>query len=148
MGQVGQVGRVGQVGQVGRGADWALAAVVLAHLAISVLHGHAHSGAQVPLSPAATLFVYVVILAGPLLGLGVSRWRPIPGAWIVAASLGGALVFGLINHFIIDGADHVEHVAAEWRTLFGVTAALLLATEAAGVAIGVWSALRRLRRAS
>ena len=47
------------------------------------------------------------------------------GGWIVAASLGGALVFGLINHFIIAGPDHVAHVAAEWRTLFGVTAALL-----------------------
>ena len=91
------------------------------------------------MSPAATLFVYIVILAGPLVGLAVLRWRPIAGAWIVAASLGGALVFGLINHFIIAGPDHVDHVAAEWRTLFGVTAALLLATEAAGAAIGVWS---------
>jgi hypothetical protein len=147
-GRMGQVGRVRQAGRVGHGADWALAAVVLAHLAISVLHGRAHSGAQVPLSPAAALFVYIVILAGPLIGLAVWPWKPIAGGWIVAASLGGALVFGLINHFIIAGPDHVSHVAPEWRTLFGVTAALLLATEAAGAAIGVWCVVRRVGRTS
>jgi hypothetical protein len=145
---MGQERRVAQAGRVGHAADWAVAAVVLVHLAISVVHGRAHSGAQVPLSPAGTLFVYIVILAGPLLGLAVWPWKPIAGAWIVAASLGGALVFGLINHFIIAGPDHVSHVAAEWRTLFGVTAALLLATEAAGTAIGAWCATRRLRRTS
>ena len=97
---------------------------------------------------AGALFVYIVILASPLVGLAVSRWRPRTGAWIVALSFSGALLFGLINHFIIAGPDHVSHVAAEWRALFGVTAALLLATEAAGAAIGVWCARRRVRRAS
>jgi len=118
----------------------ALAAVVLTHLAISVVHGQAHAGAQVPLPFAGTLFVYIIILAGPLIGLGFFRWRPREGAWIVAASMSGALVFGLINHFIIDGPDHVAHVAAEWRTLFGVTAALLVVCEAAGTAVGIWAA--------
>ena len=138
--------QVGQVKDERRGDDWALAAVVLVHLAISIVHGRAHSGAQVALSPAATMFVYLVILAGPIIGLAVSRWRPIAGAWIVVASLCGALVFGVINHFILDGPDHVGHVAAQWRTLFGVTAALLVASEAAGVGIGVWCAVRRSRR--
>ena len=117
-----------------------LAAVVLTHLAVSVFHGRAHDGAAVPLSLAGSLFVYVVILAGPLAGLAVWRWRPRAGAWIVAASMIGALVFGLINHFIIQGSDHVAHVAPEWRTLFGVTAALLVVSEAAGAAVGIWAA--------
>ena len=130
------------------GADGALAAMVLIHLAISILHGRAHSGAQVGLSTAASLFVYIVILAGPLAGLILLRSMPVAGAWTVAASLGGALVFGLINHFIVAGPDHVDHVAAAWRPLFGITAALLAATEAAGAAIGVWSATRRMRRTS
>ena len=59
---------------MGRGQ--ALTAVVLIHFAINVVHGRAHEGAQVPLSSAGTLFVYLVILAGPLAGLGVWRWRP------------------------------------------------------------------------
>ena len=145
---MGQMGQVRQVGRVRHGADWALATIVLIHLAISVLHGRAHSGAQVPLSPAATLFVYVIILAGPLVGLAISRWRPTAGGWTVAASLAGALVFGLINHFLVAGPDHVDHVAAPWRPLFGATAALLLASEAAGTAIGVWFAVRPVRRTS
>jgi hypothetical protein len=144
----GQVGRVGRQDRNWTSAEWALAAIVLVHLAVSILHGRAHSGAQVPLSAAATLFVYVVILAGPIVGLVASRWSPVAGAWTIAVSLGGALVFGLINHFIIAGPDHVDHVAAAWRPLFGITAALVAATEAAGAAVGVWSATRRVRRTS
>jgi hypothetical protein len=117
----------------------ALAAVVLTHLAISLVHGRAHEGAQVPLPFAGTLFVYIVILAGPIVGLGLSRWRPRAGAWTVAITMAGALGFGLINHFLIDGSDHVANVAAEWRSLFGATAVLLLLSEAAGVAIGMWA---------
>jgi hypothetical protein len=128
--------------------DWFLIGVVVLHLAISVVHGQAHAGAAIPLPLASTLFVYIVILAGPLAGLALTRWRPVAGAWIVAASLGGALVFGLINHFVVAGPDHVDHVAAAWRPLFRVTAWLLVASEATGVAVGVRAALRRTRRAS
>jgi hypothetical protein len=118
----------------------ALAAIVLVHLAINIAHGSAHTGARVPLPLPSALFVYVVILAGPLAGLSLWRWQPKLGGWMVAGCIGGALVFGLINHFIAEGPDHVAHVAAEWRRLFGVTAALLVACEAAGTAIGIWSA--------
>ena len=107
------------------------------HLAISLVHGSAHAGAQVPLPLAGTLFVYIVILAGPLAGLAAFAWSRRAGALIVAVSMAGALIFGLVNHFIIGGADHVAHVAAEWRTLFGTTAALLVVSEAVGVAVAV-----------
>src|SRR5258707_10618201 len=93
----------------------ALTAVVLTHLAINIAHGRAHDGGQVPLTAAGMLFVYVVILAVPLVGLGVWRWQPRLGGWVVAASMSGALGFGLINHFIIDGPDPLPHVAAAWR---------------------------------
>jgi len=128
-----------------RTGQWALPAVVLGHLAINIAHGQAHEGAQVPLSFAATLFVYIVILAGPIVGLILSVWRPAAGGWIVAATMAGALVFGLINHFIIPGPDHVGHVAAQWRTLFGTTAALLLVSEVLGVTIGIRYARRDTR---
>lgn len=118
----------------------ALTAVVLIHLAINIVHGRAHTGADVPLPLAGTLFVFIVILAGPIVGLVLSRWRPRAGGWVVAACMAGALVFGLVNHFIIDGTDHVARVAAEWRSLFGVTAALLVIVEAVGVIVGIRSA--------
>jgi hypothetical protein len=123
-----------------RCTDMILPAVVLAHLAISIAHGRAHTGAAVPLPLAGALFVYIVILAGPLAGLALWRWRARAGAWIVAASMAGALIFGLVNHFIMDGADHVARVAVDSRTLFGVTAALLVVSEAAGAAVGIWAA--------
>jgi hypothetical protein len=118
----------------------ALSAVVLLHLALNVVHGRAHTGAQVPLSMLAALFVYAVILAGPLVGVAVWRWWPRLGGWAVAGSMCGALIFGVINHFIIAGPDHVAHVAAAWRQLFGITAVLLVVCEAAGTAIGIWAA--------
>jgi hypothetical protein len=130
----------------GRSRQAALAGVVLAHLAVSLVHGGAHQGARVPLSPGGTVFVYLVILAGPLVGLAVSLRAPRAGASIVAATMFGALVFGLVNHFVIDGADHVSHVAAEWRPLFGWTAALLVVSEAAGVIVGIWAVRGRTLR--
>lgn len=125
----------------------ALSAVVLIHLALSFVHGAAHTGAAVALDPAGTAFVYIVILAGPLVGLAVAARWPLAGSAIVALTMAGSLVFGLINHFIIQGTDHVAHVAEAWRPLFASTAALLALVEAAGTAIGVRGALR-VRRAS
>src|SRR4051812_11333382 len=109
MTQAGQGGHVGRVadarlvhdGRVGRMDRAGLLAVVLVHLAVSIFHGQAHTGAHVALSAAAAAFVYIVILAGPLVGLALLRWHAAAGAWTIAASLGGALVFGLVNHFII-----------------------------------------------
>ena len=117
-----------------------LTSIVVGHLIVSLVHGSAHSGARIPMSLAANLFIWIVILAGPLVGLWISRSRPPAGGWIVAATMAGSLIFGIVNHFVIASPDHVNHVAAEWRTLFSVTAALLVVTEAAGVAAGVWCA--------
>jgi hypothetical protein len=38
------------------GHDTALSAVVFTHLAVTLVHGAAHAGAAVPLTPAAALF--------------------------------------------------------------------------------------------
>lgn len=117
-----------------------LAAVVLAHLTILLAHAHAHRQAAVGLSPAATVFVYVVILAGPVLGLVLMIRAARPGALVLAWSLGGALAFGAINHFVVRGPDHVAQVAARWQHLFSATAILLAASEA----VGAFLALRFL----
>jgi hypothetical protein len=152
--QTGQtaVGQVGLAGQMGKAelsgvSRMALAAVVLIHLVVSFVHGAAHSGAQVVLGTAGMLFVYIVILAGPLVGLAVAARLPRIGAAIVAVTMGASLVFGLINHFIIQGADHVAHVAPAWRTLFGSTAALLVLLESAGTIVGLRGAMK-VRRTS
>jgi len=120
--------------------------VVLAHLVIAMIHGVAHVNARVPLSTAANLFVYVVILAGPLAGL-VLTW-PVPrvGAALVAMTMAGAFVFGFLNHFVFDSPDHFAHVDLQWRSVFATTAVLLALTEALGFALAVQ--LLRERRLS
>jgi hypothetical protein len=118
-------------------AVWLLWAIVLGHFMITLVHGAAHAGARVPMSAAANVFIAVVIEIGPLAGLLLSRSRPAAGGWIVAAGMAGALVFGVVNHFLVDGADHVAHIADEWRVLFAVTATLLALTEIAGTAAGI-----------
>jgi hypothetical protein len=119
-----------------------LASVVIAHLLVTIVHGAAHAGAGIPTALAASLYIWIVIVIGPLAGLWLSRSRPAAGGWVVAATMAGSLVFGIVNHFVIVSPDHISHVAAEWRTLFGVTAALLVVTELAGVVAGVAGARR------
>jgi ABC-type xylose transport system permease subunit len=112
-----------------------LTATVLAHLVVSMVHGVAHTQANVPLSLAANLFVYIVILAGPLIGLALTWWTPRLGGWLIAISMAGSLVFGLVNHFVLTSPDHVAHVDPQWRSLFATTAVLLAVTEALGVVL-------------
>lgn len=114
-----------------------MAAVVLAHLIVSMAHGAAHSGAQVLLSRSAHLFVYIIILAGPLVGLALSWRNERLGSLVVGLTLAGSLVFGLVNHFVMDSPDHVSRVDAQWRTLFGTTAALLAITELLGLGLAI-----------
>jgi hypothetical protein len=127
-----------------RPAQLVLAIVVVGHLVISVVHGAAHSGARIPMTLAANLFIYIVILAGPLIGLGMAIARPVAGGWVVAATMAGSLVFGIVNHFVIASPDHVSHVADEWRTLFTTTAVLLAVFGIAGLVVGISSARRHV----
>lgn len=114
-----------------------LAAAVLAHLVVSIVHGVAHTRADVPLSQAAALFVYLVILAGPLIGLALTWPAGRIGSWLIAATMAGSLVFGFVNHFVFASPDHVAHVDQQWRPLFATTAVLLVVTEALGFVLAI-----------
>jgi hypothetical protein len=114
-----------------------MAAAVLVHLLISMVHGAAHNGAHILMSPAANLFVFVVILAGPLVGLALSWRAERLGSLIVALTMAGSLVFGFVNHFLLESPDHVRYVEAQWRLLFGTTAALLAITEMLGLGLAI-----------
>ena len=111
--------------------------VVATHLIISVVHGTAHNGAHVPLSLAGNLFVFVVIVAGPLAGLALMWWSERIGAWTIALAMAGSFIFGFLNHFVFASPDHVAHVAAQWRPLFATTAVLLALTEALGFVLAL-----------
>jgi hypothetical protein len=109
-----------------------LAAVVVVHLVVSMLHGLAHQLAHVSLSTAGALFVLIVIFIGPLVGLGL-MWRSLRiGGWIVATTMAASFVFGFVNHFVFASPDHVSAIVPEWQLLFATTASLLAFTEATG----------------
>jgi hypothetical protein len=114
-----------------------LIAIVLAHLLISFAHGMAHARANVPLSLAANLFVYIVILAAPLVGLLLAWKARGIGSVVIALAMAGSFVFGLVNHFMLSSPDHVTHVDPQWRTLFTTTAVLLALTEALGAGLAI-----------
>ena len=120
-----------------------LTAAVLVHLVVSIVHGSAHSEAHVPLSRAASLFVFGVIVAGPLVGLAVASFTERIGSWLIALTMASALVFGCVNHFLLVGPDHVSQVAERWRPMFTTTAALLAAIEGLASALAFSIARRR-----
>jgi hypothetical protein len=112
--------------------------VVVAHLLISLVHGAAHAGAQIGLSPAQNAFVWIVVMIGPLaaLALILAGW-PFGGE-LLAATMAGSLVFGIVFHFVVVSPDHVNHVSSDtWRLPFQITAVLLALLESAGVWAGV-----------
>lgn len=112
--------------------------IVVAHLAVNLIHGAAHSGAAVPISPLQNAFVWIVILAGPLVALWMIRTGRRFGPELLALTMGGSLIFGIVNHFVIESADHVAHITSDtWRLPFQITAVGLVLLEAAGVVVGI-----------
>ena len=115
-------------------------------MAVSIIHGAAHTGAHVALSPAQTLFVWIVILIGPLLGLGLMWPARHLGSLIIAITMAGSFVFGLVNHFLIAGDDHVLHVDVQWRLLFTTSAILLAGIELLGCGFAMADVRERWNR--
>jgi hypothetical protein len=85
-----------------------LVTIVLLHAAVTVVHGSAHTSAGVELGPAGLAFVVAVIVIGPLAGLVWMRTNRRSGARLITLAMLGSLAFGLVNHFIIPGADRVD----------------------------------------
>src|SRR5690242_11263333 len=96
---------------------WMMAAVFL-HLLVVMVHRAAHIRAHVPLSAAAYGFVIFIILIGPLVGVALAWRAEAVGSGLVALTMAGAFIFGLVNHFLRDTPDHVANVAAQWQLSF------------------------------
>ena len=128
-------------GSIESARGWAVV-TVLVHAAIVLVHGAAHAVLGIAASAPASAFIILGIVAGPLLALVLMRFAgEAAGGGAVAATMAGALVFGLWNHFAVPSPDHVGHVAGgAWGRIFQATAGLLAVTEAAGT----WAGLRLL----
>ena len=115
----------------------AAAVVVSVHTLAMLVHGAAHMRLHIGLSLSASIYVFGVVGIGPITGLMFLRSsRQRTGATILFITMIGALLFGLWNHFIEHGADHVMHLqAGSWKLPFQVTAGLLSVSEAVGAVI-------------
>jgi hypothetical protein len=119
-------------------------AVVVLSVAVNLLHTASHAGQHVISLPGWQLaYIAVVIYAAPVVAVLLwTRYR-LAGAWLLAASMAGSFVFGLVFHFLVSGADNVFTLPpGTWRTAFLVTAVLLLMLQMIGSLIGLWAAQR------
>jgi hypothetical protein len=123
---------------------WLATFAVILHGVVVWFHGAAHKELGVGLALWERIFVDVVILGAPVVAL-VLIWTPLKkcGYLTLALSMAGALVFGVYHHFIAISPDHVAHLPpGDAQGIFKVTAALLVATEALGTAVGAWGWMR------
>ncbi len=120
---------------------------VLVHLAVSLVHGYAHTQLGVGLSAWQNSYVLIVITLAPLVGLALVWMRRVRiGFALLAISMAGSLVFGGYFHYIGISPDHVSHLPpGDTQGLFRVTAVLLLVTELVGLIVGMIG-LRRIRK--
>ncbi|MCA1717367.1 MAG: hypothetical protein LC781_11230 [Actinobacteria bacterium] len=68
--------------------------------------------------------------------------------WLFLASMAGALIFGLVFHFLVSGPDNVFTLnPGAGREAFRFSAALIALVEALGCVAGIW-ALSKLPRSA
>jgi hypothetical protein len=132
-----------------RDSGWTwLLATVSAHLVATVVHAASHAAASVNTTPLQNVFILAVIVIGPLAGLWLAGRHDAIGGWLIAATMAGALAFGVINHFMLPGGDRIDHVAGPWSVTFGASAVVLAIIEAAGAVAGIRYATRRVEHLS
>jgi hypothetical protein len=125
--------------------------MILIHLAVSLVHGLAHSRLGIGLNAPQEIFVGAVIAASPLVA-GYLLWKNKlrAGGALLAVSMAGAFVFGVFYHFIAPGTDNVNHQvpigSANWKNLFDQTAAGLAGVELLGTILGLILVLKSYRR--
>lgn len=117
--------------------------IVVVHSIVAMVHSQAHQQIDVALSSAQNAFALSVIFMAPIVA-AVFLWRKREriGATLLTASLIGSLIFGVVNHFMLDSPDQLAHITSStWGNVFVVSAYALAVTELAGVLVG--SALLR-----
>jgi CHASE2 domain-containing sensor protein len=112
--------------------------IVALHFVVVVVHSAAHMSLHIDMNVWQSVYIFLVIVALPLLA-GFLLWRRGPGGFLLLlCSMLGALVFGGYYHFIAAGIDNVASIGSRpWSATFQVTSVLLALTEAAGVLAGV-----------
>lgn len=114
------------------------------HCAIALWHGGAHLSVPVALAPLQMLFVGLVVVSLPLIAAAL-LWTKLKKVAVVlyTGSMAAALLFGIVNHYILISPDNVTCVPpGDHRMTFIVSAGLVAGSELIGMLLGVL-ALRR-----
>jgi len=129
--------------RISRVATW----LVLAHLAVGLTHGLAHSHLAIGINLWQKIFVAIVINAGPLAAVAL-LWTRLqkPGALLLASTMAASLIFGVYYHFLAAGPDNaLGQGPGSWNMAFLATSVLLALTEAFAMAWSWW-AFRSIKR--
>lgn len=120
-------------------ALWAAIWLVAIHFAVVALHAAAHFALGVVPPVVDDIFVVVVIWLAPVVALPFVLRGSRAGAGILTLALAMSVFYGLANHFVIEGADHVMGLdQGAWPAIFTLTGILLLVLEAVGTLLAAW----------
>jgi hypothetical protein len=112
--------------------------IVVLHVVITFAHAIAHSKLFIAMSLLQNLYIFLVILAGPIFAAVFLRKKPPVGFAVLAVSMLGSFLFGVYYHFIEIGSDNVLTLDSRpWSMTFQLSAVLLAIVEFAGTGIGV-----------
>ena len=110
-----------------------ISTLVIAHLIATLWHGDAHSTLGIDLPTLKTLYVFVVVLAAPIVS-AILIWTrfTVFGVGLFAISMAGAFVFGAYHHYVLVSPDNIAHLPtalAEAHSQFIESAALIAIIE-------------------
>ena len=116
--------------------------IVIVHHAVAGLHGVAHGVLGITLTPFQGVFVAGVIIALPTIAVFLLITRHAGwGSILLVVSMLASLVFGIVYHVLLPGADNLFEVGqGGWAILFQATGPALSIFEA----LGVWAGVRYL----
>lgn len=118
---------------------WLGVGIVLAHFIVVMFHGSAHTNLKIDLATWQTIFLLIVVVLAPIVA-AILIWTRLSrfGFVLLAASMAGALLFGIYFHYLAISPDHVSHLPpGDAQGTFRLTALLLAITEAIGLTIGL-----------
>jgi hypothetical protein len=115
-----------------------LVVIILLHVAVVVVHSTVHVALGIIPGPLDTAYIVAVIVAGPLAALPFLRSKPLWGVGALAGLMIASFAYGLDNHFLSIGPDHVMiETGLPWTAVFVVSAALLGVLEIVGFALAI-----------
>ena len=87
--------------------------IVLIHHIIAFIHGGVHTELAILMALWQTLFINIVIVLIPLVG-AVFLWTRHRKLGLYGGIVGmvGALLFGIVHHYMLVSPDHISHLPA------------------------------------